>query len=121
MFKRIVLSALMVFVSWSVATASHAGLSINLPGFGLHLPLPGVGISVGLPVVAGPAYPDHYRPVGYAAPVVYAPAPHYIQGQFYGGGYGEYRQYGHGGRYHRNHDHGRHYYGHGGHYYGHGR
>jgi hypothetical protein len=123
MLKRVILSAVMVFATWSVATASHAGLSINLPGFGLHLPLPGVGISIGLPVVAAPAYPAYYEQSRYVSPAYVVPGggSYYIQGQFYGDGYGS-RNYHH--RYyrpemprHRYHDQGRYYGGHGGGHY----
>ncbi|MEA5114180.1 MAG: hypothetical protein VB050_09130 [Geobacteraceae bacterium] len=62
MLKRMFFySAVIVLVSWSAATSSHAGFSINLPGFGLSLPLPGAAINIGLPVVAAPVYPSYHQ------------------------------------------------------------
>jgi hypothetical protein len=64
MVKRLLVSAALLLATWSVATASYAAFSINLPGFSMNLPLPGVGISIGLPVV-----PVYHRGETYAPPV----------------------------------------------------
>ena len=87
MFRKLVIAASMVLATWSVATASHAGFSINLPGFGMHLPLPGASVSIGLPFVASYSHPSYH-----------------------GGPKHSYRDY---GRYdgHGKYDGGRHYYG----------
>ncbi len=64
MVKQLLVSAALVLATWSVATASYAALSINLPGFSMRLPLPGAGISIGLPVV-----PVYHRVERYEPPV----------------------------------------------------
>lgn len=64
MVKRVLVSAAFLLATWSVATASYAALSINLPGFSMRLPLPGAGISIGLPVV-----PVYHRVETYVPPV----------------------------------------------------
>ena len=64
MVKRLLVSAAILLATCSVATASYAALSINLPGFSMNLPLPGVGISIGLPVV-----PVYHRVETYSSPV----------------------------------------------------
>jgi len=64
MVKRLLVSAAFLLATWSVATASYAALSINLPGFSMQLPLPGVGISIGVPVV-----PVYHRVETYGPPV----------------------------------------------------
>lgn len=69
MVKRLILMAAFVLGTWSVATASHAGFSVDLPGFSMRLPLPGAGIHIGLPVVGVPAAPVYQRVEVYEPPV----------------------------------------------------
>jgi hypothetical protein len=76
MLKRLVISAALLLASWSMATASHAGFSINLPGFALDLPLPGAGISIGLPVFPAPPAPSYHRVEMYETPVYVRPDRH---------------------------------------------
>ncbi len=86
MLKRLVCSVFILLATLSVATASHAGFNINLPGFGLHLPLPGASVNIGLPVVATPVQPVYHRAV-VAEPVYYAPPVsrvRYYEGRSYG-------------------------------------
>jgi hypothetical protein len=98
MVQRVILAAAIVVATWSVATASYAGFSIDLPGFSVNLPLPGAGIHIGLPFVGVPATPVYqsvevYEPPVYVRPAppiryyearpYYRPAPRYY-GNFYG-------------------------------------
>jgi hypothetical protein len=76
MVKRLILTAAIVLATWSVATASYAGFSIDLPGFSMHLPLPGAGIHLGLPVVGVPATPVYQSVEVYQPPVYVRPARH---------------------------------------------
>ncbi len=67
MLKRLFFySAIIVLVSWSAATSSHAEFSINLPGFGLSLPLPGAAVNIGLPFVSSHVYPSYHEAPRYA-------------------------------------------------------
>jgi hypothetical protein len=64
MIKRLLISAALLLATWSLATASYAALSINLPGLSMNLPLPGARVSIGLPVV-----PVYHRVETYEPPV----------------------------------------------------
>lgn len=76
MAKRLILMAAFVLATWSVATASYAGFSIDLPGFSVRLTLPGAGVHIGLPVVGVPAAPVYERVEVYEPPVYVRPARH---------------------------------------------
>lgn len=81
MVKRLLVSAALVLATWSVASASYAAFSVNLPGFSLNLPLPGASVNIGLPVV-----PVYHRVETYAPPVVYDRVESHVR-------YDEYRPY----------------------------
>jgi hypothetical protein len=87
MFRKLVIAASMVVATWSVATASHAGFSINLPGFGMHLPLPGASVSIGLPFVASHSYPAYHGGARHEY-------RDYARHDSYKGNYGNRRSYG---------------------------
>lgn len=76
MVKRLILTAAIVVATWSVATASHAGFSVDLPGFSVNLPLPGAGVHIGLPFVGVPAAPVYQSVEVYERPVYVRPARH---------------------------------------------
>lgn len=80
-----------------MATASHAGFSINLPGFGLHLPLPGASVNIGLPFVGPPAHPSHHEVAQYER-LDYG--RHNGHNRSYGYRNSNYRTYGDDGYYH---------------------
>lgn len=72
MKTRIMWLAALLLVPGTMAYASpdgvHAGLSLNLPGFGFHVGSAGVGLNIGLPWVAAPA--PYY---GYQSEVIEEP------------------------------------------------
>lgn len=76
MVKRLILTVAIVVATWSVATASHAGFSIDLPGFSVNLPLPGAGVHIGLPFVGVPATPVYQSVEVYDAPAYVRPGRH---------------------------------------------
>lgn len=95
MLKRMFFySAVIVLVSWSAATSSHAGFSINLPGFGLHLPLPGASVNIGLPFLGTPAHPTYHEVAQYEP---HDNGRHGGHDRFYGDRDSYHREYGHDG------------------------
>ncbi len=95
MFKRMIFYlAVIVLVSWSAATASHAGFSINLPGFGLSLPLPGASVNIGLPFVGYHAQPSYHEVAEYETRNY---GRHGGHDRYYGDRDSYRRDYGHGG------------------------